>query len=604
MAALLVAFYHRYHERPDSVTSDWLWLYELRSVITNMGAPSIDIFFVLSGFLLAFHYADRTPAMNFSGRSRHVSQYFKRRILRIFPAFFVHLIVLSFLGSVIVQLSVLNIWHWVAQATLIQPFIYPFSQPINGVLWTLPTEWGFYLLLPLVALVNSYNRLFQLTLTVIAIAIVTRSFLLAHSDGLSQQQLVWLLGQIPFRIDQFVLGTTIGLLFQRDRAFVNTQIARFVPSSLPLFLGGFLLFALVSRQMATSGFWALTWQAVTAHTATAVATIMMILGCVLGERLPKILFNNTPMQFAGEASFSIYLWHFPIFLIFPLQGGAYGLLREFMVLGIVAALSAMSYRFVERPFLQGGSENRCLAHRHPLRYPFHLLALFFLVIVGRAYMLDEAKSLKAECAVNSRIMEIVRSQDGSGHLRIHGEIHTAAPTVAREAFASVGASIVASVKTTERAGVSRQAFCPARNTAEFVLEIDLRKAPPDANSLSINGRSDQKSILNIANIPLSLPNIFGRVDRTAVKGERVEIHGWVLSREGTPSIRVEDESGRLIATGRPGQSRMDVAQAWPKWENAANSGFVVSFVETAGITRKYRVIATSEKNSIAVLSSQ
>lgn len=65
--------------------------------------------------------------------------------------------------------------------------------------------------------------------------------------------------------------------------------------------------------------------------------------------------DNAPMRWIGERSYGIYLWHWPIFLAFrpgidvPFEGMWFDAVR----VGVVVALAAASYRYVETPVRNG-----------------------------------------------------------------------------------------------------------------------------------------------------------------------------------------------------------------------------------------------------------
>ena len=110
--------------------------------------PGVPIFFVVSGFLI-------TASLE---RSRDLSGYARNRVLRIYPGlwacFGVTLVVLWSFGALSGQFLRSNFGPWVvAQLTFVQ-FYNPAALRgfgvgvINGSLWTIPVELGFYVLLP------------------------------------------------------------------------------------------------------------------------------------------------------------------------------------------------------------------------------------------------------------------------------------------------------------------------------------------------------------------------------------------------------------------------------------------------------------------------
>jgi peptidoglycan/LPS O-acetylase OafA/YrhL len=108
--------------------------------------PGVPIFFILSGFLIFSSF----------DRNKDVKQYFKNRVLRIFPALWVAFIVLFgvlfYFGYEARSTAELIKWS-VAQLTFFQQYtpqsIYAYmdNNP-NPSLWTIRVELGFYILVP------------------------------------------------------------------------------------------------------------------------------------------------------------------------------------------------------------------------------------------------------------------------------------------------------------------------------------------------------------------------------------------------------------------------------------------------------------------------
>jgi len=108
-----------------------------------MGA---NVFFVLSGFLLALPFIARAPAPITLGASL---RFIWRRIRRVVPAYWFQIACLLAIST---GLATLPDWRMVVSHLLfLQNFSEQYAYALNGVYWTLPTEFGFYLLLPAIA---------------------------------------------------------------------------------------------------------------------------------------------------------------------------------------------------------------------------------------------------------------------------------------------------------------------------------------------------------------------------------------------------------------------------------------------------------------------
>jgi peptidoglycan/LPS O-acetylase OafA/YrhL len=149
IAILLVIGYHLQQRNPLFVLRfthpqiDALWTF---------GASGVNLFFVLSGFLLFMPYA---RALMFQTKWPSIRQFYFRRALRILPAYYVALII----EVVIFAPQYLQPDRWKQLFLFFILFMDSTKttyQQLNGAFWTLAVEWQFYMLLPLVMLGFSF----------------------------------------------------------------------------------------------------------------------------------------------------------------------------------------------------------------------------------------------------------------------------------------------------------------------------------------------------------------------------------------------------------------------------------------------------------------
>jgi peptidoglycan/LPS O-acetylase OafA/YrhL len=129
----------------------------------NFGTVGIDIFFVISGYLVLSSW-DRNPKLKI---------FFKNRILRIFPALTIVICVTAlFLGPLVTTLnfkdyfSNINTWLYLQNITIyFQQYYLPgvfennlFKFAVNGSLWTLPIEFSLYILLFILGVIGIYRK--------------------------------------------------------------------------------------------------------------------------------------------------------------------------------------------------------------------------------------------------------------------------------------------------------------------------------------------------------------------------------------------------------------------------------------------------------------
>lgn len=134
-----------YEHEPGSVAPDWL----CRSAL--VGFHGVELFFVISGFILALpfaaHHLSGAPAVS-------LRKYYLRRLTRLEPPYFVTIFLLLALGVWIHPVPVSAILpHLAASLVYLHNLIYGTQSTVLGVAWSLEIEIQFYLLVPLLTLV-------------------------------------------------------------------------------------------------------------------------------------------------------------------------------------------------------------------------------------------------------------------------------------------------------------------------------------------------------------------------------------------------------------------------------------------------------------------
>ncbi len=126
--------------------------------LVQNGFKGVELFFVISGFILAMPFAKHFLA---GGKKPSLKSYYYRRLTRLEPPYFLALILFFGLHLVKGVYPVNDLWHGLIQNLLyIQNFV-PFasSQPIIGnITWTLEIEVQFYLIAPFLAGVFSLSK--------------------------------------------------------------------------------------------------------------------------------------------------------------------------------------------------------------------------------------------------------------------------------------------------------------------------------------------------------------------------------------------------------------------------------------------------------------
>ncbi len=305
------------------------------------GFLGVDIFFVLSGFLMAAIY-----------RTGNAFQFYSRRARRLFPAFFVTILVTLAVSTFrTVPSDFIQVTEQSKFAIGLIPNFYFWSQDsyfasanFNPLLhlWSLGVEFQFYLILPI--LIFCYTK-FKLSKYLIFFVSATASLVILQ---ISPKTAFFIL---PFRIWEFVAGMIAFDLLNRKKNNFPTDLHKFAKLVLPLTTLGIFLF------LPLNGF------------STSYLFGHPGLGALLISILAMIYLISAPvfpctkwLEVIGKYSYSIYLVHFPVIVFF--QYKAFGgtilesqkpLMTLFQTL-LIALLSIAMYHFIELPFRSKGIE--------------------------------------------------------------------------------------------------------------------------------------------------------------------------------------------------------------------------------------------------------
>lgn len=320
----------------------------------------MDILYTLSGFLLTLPFA---RAVIEKIEKPPLRRYFRRRILRVFPAYYAQLGILLILAWLRIHGEIPKSGNLLAHVLMLHDFSFEYFTSINGIWWTLPIEFSFYLVLQVLAIFIKKSRWPMLLVGAVMVTISYRYFMFQAIAQKSVEYKVWLLEQFPGHIDQFVFGMFAAYFYVKSRRpeiSYPKKILHFFPTACICFgIIGVILFLYLIHihvlQYWDGHFLLFVW-----HGCVGLLIALMIYGIAVNGRLSPFLFGNRFMVGIGVVGYSLYLWH-PL-LIGWLQ--RCGLLTNYkgylfpvlLPVALFASLgvAAFSYLFIERPFLNIG----------------------------------------------------------------------------------------------------------------------------------------------------------------------------------------------------------------------------------------------------------
>ncbi|MGH8121809.1 MAG: acyltransferase family protein [Rudaea sp.] len=320
------------------------------------GYFGVDLFFVLSGFLLSmpFHRAvlECRPRPS-------LKEFWIHRCRRVLPAYWLQLMILVAIFLYLGQASRIAPHILAAHALLIQNVV-PWPVPLlNPVYWSMPVEWDFYVALPLLALFAARCR-WQLALLSILVFVFAFRVLCYWSltDGTLRAFISYPdVHQLPGRLDQFFAGVCAAWIMASRPPSRRAATA--------WLCGGIALIVALAYVAGPRGDFLVRIDAPYLffhHSVTAIGFGMLVLGAAATTRTGSALFANRPMTFLGLISYSLYLWHYPMLQAAQSAGLTSGAHVPAWIVVLAAAIPAivliawLSYRYVERPFLRPAAQ--------------------------------------------------------------------------------------------------------------------------------------------------------------------------------------------------------------------------------------------------------
>jgi peptidoglycan/LPS O-acetylase OafA/YrhL len=304
------------------------------------GFIGVDIFFVISGFLITGIIARELDQQRFS-----LLAFYNRRVRRIFPALIVVLAVTLLLG-----------WLWMLPAAYAQlsadvfasaAFFSNFAQlaqsgyfdiesakkPLLHI-WSLGIEEQFYLFWPLILMLVARLRLsFLAAASVIALASFALNVALIGSNPVATFYL-------PFtRAWELAIGALLACGWSQ---IGQTSHASNLRAAIGLVLIA-VAAGVLDTQRAFPGWWALL----------PVTGSALLLSAPTAWVCRRVL-ASPPMVWIGLISYPLYLWHWPLLVFFAIiKFAPLTLLERGLIVGLSFALAWLTYRFVETPFRFG-----------------------------------------------------------------------------------------------------------------------------------------------------------------------------------------------------------------------------------------------------------
>lgn len=304
LAVLLVVVMHAHWRLPNAPEWAHTWI-----SLTEWGWTGVDLFFVLSGFLIT------SILWRYRKSGNYFLAFYGRRFLRIFPLYYLVLFLLLIVMPVVAPWMVANLrypspWYWLYGSNIAVSF-YGWGPRYLSHFWSLGMEEQYYLVWPLVVWCAPSRRVLTgLALGALALTIATRWYLVTQE---------WML-TAPYtfplaRLDGFVLGGLVALWRVELGTLLRHPSLR--TAMFAVIVAVPLAIAIHDVKALSWSLWTLPWSVSGYFCIAAYYTLVLVfvLEAPAGRWTHRVMTIPALVDY-GKYSYAVYLLHVPVDTIF------------------------------------------------------------------------------------------------------------------------------------------------------------------------------------------------------------------------------------------------------------------------------------------------
>lgn len=308
LAILLVMIYHFSLPHPGAHRHDAGLVLQL----AQAGWMGVDLFFVLSGFLITGILVDTR------GQKHNLRNFLGRRFLRIWPLYYLSLLVLLVLMPLILpsvppalqSMRDKQSWFWLYGANWLFAIEGGFSRTSGGYFWSLAVEEQFYLLWPFVVYALSDRALLRTSLGLLCLSVASRIVLV--NIGVSTGSLYTMTFT---HLDGLAVGSCLAICMRSPE--LSSRVKRYLPIAAAIAGCGLAAVRVADRDLF---FWSKN-MATYGYTFIVILFGALLLRVVWSDRGSSLnrFFSSGVMTQFGKYSYALYMVHVPVAsLMFPL----------------------------------------------------------------------------------------------------------------------------------------------------------------------------------------------------------------------------------------------------------------------------------------------
>ena len=355
------------------------------------GFIGVDIFFVISGYLItSIILKELLITGSFS-----LKHFYESRIRRILPTLlfvmfvstpFAYMYLLpsnfeDFSKSIIYSLGFSSNFYFYysgqqygAEDALLKPFLH---------IWSLSVEKQFYILIPIFLLIT--YKFFRKYLIYILIIFLIVSLLISDWSSRNYPSLNFYM--LPTRSWEFIAGSVLAYfeVNLRHRGKFHSLYSILPKIGLLLIFHSILFF---NHEMFHPSFYTIS---------PIIGVCLIIWFSNKKELITKILSSKVFMAI-GVISYSLYLWHYPIFSFARIKVSDLSEFEKFGLIVLTFVISIVSYFFIERPF-------------RSKKYSFNFIAKLLLITVLTIFIFNLVSILNRGLPERNHITTVINNLD-------------------------------------------------------------------------------------------------------------------------------------------------------------------------------------------------
>lgn len=252
------------------------------------GFKGVELFFVISGFILAMPFAKHYLH---NGNKVLLKEYFLRRLTRLEPPYVLAMLFIFFVFIIIGKFNIIELFPSLLSAITYTHNFFDHLPSLSGITWSLEIELQFYLIVPALSLVFSLNKLKRRAVMFGSIVLfpIFQNFFLPNT--------VTLYNYLQF----FLVGFLLADLYLSGFRFR-------LPKIVSLLIGFIALFVIIFMDFSDPHIGVVLGESLL-NKIIFPFVIFLFYILVITDDVWKNLFSNRIFTSIGGMCYTIYLWH-------------------------------------------------------------------------------------------------------------------------------------------------------------------------------------------------------------------------------------------------------------------------------------------------------